>query len=73
MDNPTVAFIKRHYNLTFTVLGVLIFIALVGSLIFGINFALRAVTEAFEPETVATSTIVRFNFAEYAQLGFPTR
>jgi cell shape-determining protein MreC len=73
MDNKTVAFLKTHYNLTFTVLGVLIFIALVSSLMFGISFILGAVTQAFESEAVAPPEVVRFNLAEFMQLGLPVR
>lgn len=63
-----IQFFKSKYNLTFTALGVLIFILVVSSLIWGVNFALLNINKVFE-EGVATSTVItHFNFQGFDEL-----
>lgn len=68
-----IAFVKSHSNLTFTLLGVLIFVVLISSLISGINFSVTNIKQAFEGTGVEVSSITRFNFTGFAELGFPVR
>lgn len=63
-----IQFFKSKYNLTFTVLGVLIFILVVSSLIWGVNFTLLNINKVFE-EGAATSTVItHFNFKGFDEL-----
>lgn len=73
MFTTIVAFLKNHSNLTFTLLGVLIFVVLVSSLIFGINFAVTNIKQAFEVGEGEVAPVPHFNFAGLTQLKLPVR
>lgn len=66
-----ISFVKRHINLTFTLLGVLIFVVLISSLISGINFAVANIKTAFEVGEHEAAPMPHFDFSGFAELGFP--
>ena len=63
-----IKFFKSKYNLTFTVLGVLIFILVVSSLTWGVNFALLNINKVFEEEAATSTVITHFNFQGFDEL-----
>ena len=61
-------FFKTRINLTFGVLGVLIFMLVVGSLIIGINFSLNRINEVFESGTTTSTVVSHFDLAGYREI-----